>query len=220
MAKAILIVALFLGGVFALFAPTPQKQKAASSFLYSNPLISKAALGVFSPFVADFAWLESTKIGEMGKGGTYNVNKNEFRLAFMTIASLDPHFFHATNYGSSFLFSIHKDKISAFDIIDRARLQNKDDFRLLYLKLIMEVTDQRPDKKVLKELAMQVFTHPDFKGVFGVMKVDDFLIEILSFAGDEGAKTKQLKDELEWLYKNTKDEKKKQLIATKLKELK
>ncbi len=219
MAKTLGVIIVFLAAIFAIFAPIPQKQKAASSFLYSNPLISKAALGVLSPFAGDFAWLESTKIGEMGKGGTYNVDKNEFKLAFMTIASLDPHFFHATNYGSSFLYSIHKDKAGAFDIIDRARLQNKDDFRLLYLKLIMEVTDEKPNKELLKELAMQVFVHSDFKGVFGVMKVDNFLVEVLSFAGDEDAKTKELRDELEWLYKNTKDEKKKQLIATKLKEL-
>lgn len=219
MARVLAIVVALLALLFFVASPHAIKQKNESSFLYSNPIVSKGALGVLSPFAADFAWLESTKIGEIGRGGTYNVNKTEFKSAFMTIASLDPHFFHAVNYGSGFLYTVQKDKQSAFEIIDRALLQNKDDFKFLYIKLVIEVTSENPDKKLLQELAKKVYIHPDFKGVFGVMKVDDFLFEILSFANDKTSKDKQLKEDLEWLYKNTKDKNKKELITQKLKEL-
>ncbi len=219
MAKLLAVAVLLLAALFFVATPKAVKQKNESSFLYSNPIVSKGVLGVLSPLAADFAWLESTKIGEMGRGGTYNVDKTEFKSAFMTIASLDPYFFHAVNYGSGFLYTVQKDKQSAFEIIDRALLQNKDDFRLLYIKLIIETTSDNPDKKLLQQLAKEVYTHPDFKGVFGVMKVDDFLIEVLKFASDKNSKDKQLKEDLEWLYKNTKDKNKKELIAQKLKEL-
>jgi hypothetical protein len=219
LAKLLAIAVTLLAALFFAASPKAIKQKNESSFLYSNPLVSKGALGIFSPFAADFAWLESIKIGEVGRGGSYKVDNTEFKTAFMTIASLDPHFYHAINYGSGFLYTIQKDKQSAFEIIDRALLQNKEDFRLLYVKLVIEVTSENPDKKLLKELAKEVYTHPDFKGVFGVMKVDDFLIEILNFAEDKASKNQQLREDLEWLYKNTKDKNKKELIAQKLKEL-
>jgi hypothetical protein len=205
--------------LFFIFSPAPLRQKQTSSFIYSNPLISKAFLGSISPLAADFAWLESTKIGEAGRGDTLKVDKNEIKTAFITIASLDPYFYHAINYGVTFLSTIPKDKEASFEVLDRALLQNPNDFRLLYLKLITELTSSRPDKILLKNLAEKVFINPDFKGVFGVIKVDDFLLEILAFAGDEAAKKKQLQDELKWLKKNTKDKNKKALIDAKLKEL-
>lgn len=219
MAKLLAIAAALLAAMFFVAVPKAVKQKNESSFLYSNPIVSKGALGVLSPFAADFAWLESIKIGETGKGGSFKVDNTEFKTAFMTIASLDPHFFHAINYGSGFLYTIQKDKQSAFEIIDRALLQNKDDFRLLYIKLIIEITSENPDKKLIKELAKEVYAHPDFNGVFGIMKVDDFLFEVLKFADDKSSKNQQIREDLEWLYKNTKDKKKKELIAQKLKEL-
>lgn len=219
MAKALGIHVAGFILLFFLFLPSPCKQKNESSFIYSNPLISKAALGSLSPLAADFAWLESTKIGEMGKGGTLAVNTSEFKNAFLTIASLDPSFYHAINYGVSFLSTIPKDKASAYDILDRALSLHPNDFRFEYLKLIIEVTSEQPNKEILKTLAMSVFTHPEFNGVFGTMKVDDFLLDILAFAGDAHAKKEQLKKELTWLHKNTSDKSKKALIETKLKEL-
>jgi len=208
-----------LAGILLLFAPKPQSIKQESSFLYANPIISKAILGNLTPFVADFAWLESTKIGELGKGGTANVNKDEIQTAFLTIATLDPSFYHAISYGASFLSTVPKEKEAAYLIIDRGLSLRPNDFQLQYLKLITEVTSEKPDKKMIKELAVSVFANPEFKGVFGAMKVDDFLLEILAFAGDEDAKKEELKKELEWLYKNTSDKNKKALIAAKLKEL-
>lgn len=219
MARAFLLQLSALATLFLIFAPTPKEQKSASSFIYSNPLISKAALGAVSPLAADFAWLESTKIGEMGRGGSEKVDKNEIKTAFLTIASLDPTFFHAINYGTTFLSTIAKDKEAAFVILDRAIAENKDDFRLYYLKLITELTADNPDKKTVKELAKIVFLHPEFTGVFGVMKIDDFVLELLSFSENEEAKKKHLKDELLWLHKNTKDKNKKALIESKLREL-
>lgn len=215
---AILFVAA-LALLFFIFTPSPVKQKETSSFIYANPLISKALLGALSPIAADFAWLESTKIGETGRGSSTNVDKTEIRTAFITIASLDSSFFYAINYGASFLSTISKDKEAAFEVIDRASSQNPNDFRLLYLKLITELTSQKPNHALLNELAKKVFINPDFTGVFGVMKVDDFLLQILSFANDETAKKKQLREELEWLKKNTSNKNKKALIETKLKEL-
>jgi len=202
-----------------LFAPKPQAIKQESSFLYANPIISKAILGNLTPFVADFAWLESTKIGELGKGDTASVNKDEIKTAFLTIASLDPSFYHAINYGVSFLSTIPKDKEAAYSIIDRGLSLHPNDFQLRYIKLITEMTSENPDKKMLKELSMSIFANPEFKGVFGALKMDDFLLEILAFAGDERAKKEELKKELEWLHKNTSDKNKKALIAAKLKEL-
>ncbi len=219
MAKAALLAPLLLALLYFVFAPSAKEQKKESSFLYSNPQISKAALGTFSPFAADFAWLESTKIGELGRGGSDKVNKEEMRAAFLTIASLDPTFYHAINYGVSFLSTVAKDKKAAYEVIDRALNLHPNDFRLKYLKMIIEITSDHPDKEVLKKLATDVFLHPDFNGMFGVMKVDDFLIDIVAFATDEKAKKAELKKELEWLYKNTRDKNKKELIAARLREL-
>lgn len=219
MAKAALIPPILLAVLYFAFNPSAKEQKRESSLLYSNPQISKAVLGNFSPFVADFAWLESTKIGELGRGGSQNVNKEEMRSAFLTIASLDPSFYHAINYGVSYLATIAKDKKAAYGIIDRALALYPNEFRLKYLKMVIEVTSDAPDKNMLKGLAVDVFAHPEFNGIFGVMKVDDFLIDILAFASDEKAKKEELKRELEWLLRNTKDKNKKELIASRLKEL-
>lgn len=219
MAKATLLAPLLLALLYFVFNPSAKEQKRESSFLYSNPQISKAVLGSFSPFVADFAWLESTKIGELGRGGSEKVNKEEMRGAFLTIASLDPSFYHAINYGVSYLATIAKDKKAAYEIIDRALSLHPDEFRLKYLKMVIEVTSETPNKDMIKKLAVEVFSHPEFNGVFGVMKVDDFLIDVLAFAADEKAKKTELKKELEWLLRNTKDKNKKELIASRLKEL-
>lgn len=219
MAKAFLLQLSAFVSLFLIFAPTPKEEKSASSFIYSNPLISKATLGVMSPFAADFAWLESTKIGEMGRGGSDSVDKNEIKTAFVTIASLDPTFFHAINYGATFLSTIAKDKEAAFTVLDGAITQNRDDFRLYYSKLLIELTSENPDAKTIRELAKIVFLHPEFKGVFGAMKIDDFILELLSFSENEEAKKKHLKEELLWLRKNTKDKNKKALIESKLREL-
>jgi hypothetical protein len=219
LAKAPLIAPILLAFLYFIFNPTAKEQKKENSLLYSNPQISKAVLGSFSPFVADFAWLESTKIGELGRGGSQNVDKEEMRAAFLTIASLDPSFYHAINYGVSYLATIAKDKKAAYEIIDRALILHPNEFRLKYLKMTIELTSETPNKEMLKKLAVEVFSHPEFNGVFGVMKVDDFLIDILAFAADENAKKAELKRELEWLYKNTKDKNKKELIASRLKEL-
>jgi len=217
--KAAALPAFGLAVIFVFFAPSPNSVKNESSFIYANPLISKAALGSLTPFAADFAWLESTKIGELGKGGTANVNKEEIKTAFLTIASLDPSFYHAINYGVSFLSTVAKDKEAAYSVLNRALTLRPNEFQLQYLKLVTEVTSENPDKKMIKELALSVFANPEFKGVFGAMKVDDFLLEILAFASDERAKKEELKKELEWLHKNTSDKNKKALIAAKLKEL-
>lgn len=220
MARALFFLSvLSIAILFFVFRPTPKEISKESSFLYSNPIISKAMLGHLSPFAADFAWLESTKIGELGRGGSYRVNKEEMYAAFLTISSLDPSFFHAINYGVSYLSTIAEDKKSAFEIIDRALLNYPDDFRLKYLKLIIEITDKNPDKALVRELAMGVFAHPEFKGVFGSLKMDDFLLDILAFSSNEGAKKEQLKKELIWLYNNTKDKNKKELISKKLKDI-
>ncbi len=219
MVKAATLLASSLAALFLLFEPSPKAIKNESSFIYANPLISKAALGALTPFAADFAWLESTKIGELGKGGTTNVNKDEIKTAFLTIASLDPSFYHAINYGVSFLSTVPKDKEGAYVVLDRALALHPSDFQLKYLKLITEMTSENPDKKMLKELAMSVFANPNFKGIFGAMKVDDFLLEVLTFAEDRAAKKEELKKELKWLLKNTQDKNKKELIASKLREL-
>lgn len=219
MAKIALLTPILLAILYFAFDPSAKEQKRESSLLYSNPQISKALLGSFSPFVADFAWLESTKIGELGRGGSEKVNKEEMRAAFLTIASLDPSFYHAINYGVSYLSTIAKDKKAAFEVIDRALSLHPDEFRLKYLKMVIEVTSETPDKEMLKKLAMEVFVHPEFNGVFGVMKADDFLVDILAFASNKEAKNTELKKELEWLLRNTKDKNKKELIAARLKEL-
>ncbi len=219
MAKAALLAPILLAILYFAFNPTAKEQKKESSFLYSNPQISKAAIGSFSPFVADIAWLESTKIGEMGRDGSQNVNKDEMRAAFLTIASLDPSFYHAINYGVSYLSTIAKDKNASYQVIDRALSLRPNEFRLKYLKMVIEITSEAPDKEMIKSLAMDVFAHPEFNGTFGVMKVDDFLVDVLAFASDEKAKKTELKKELEWLYKNTKDKNKKELIASRLKGL-
>lgn len=219
MVKLAIVPIVGLATILALFAPKPEPNRQESSFLYANPIISKAILGNLSPFVADFAWLESTKIGELGRGSTENVNKDEIKTAFLTIATLDPSFYHAINYGVSFLSTIPKDKEGAHLIIDRGLSLRPNDFQLQYLKLITEMTSENPNKQMLKELSISIFANPDFKGVFGMMKMDDFLLEILAFADDRDAKKSELKKELEWLYKNTSDKNKKALIAAKLKEL-
>lgn len=219
MAKAIFLAPILLVLLYVGFSPSAVEQKKESSFLYSNPQISKAALGAFSPFVADFAWLESTKIGELGRGGSDRVKKEEMRLAFLTVATLDPSFYHAINYGVSYLSTIAKDKKAAYEVIDRALIHRPDEFRLKYLKLLIELTGDAPDKNMIKKLALEVFSHPEFNGIFGVMKVDDFLIDILAFASDEKAKKEELKKELLWLLKNTREKNKKELIEARLREL-
>jgi len=219
LARVALVPIFGLMAILWFFAPKPQAAKQESSFIYANPLISKAILGSLTPFVADFAWLESTKIGELGKGSTENVNKDEMKTAFLTITTLDPSFYHATSYGVSFLSTISKDKEAAYSILDRGISLRPNEFKLQYLKLVTEMTSENPNKEMLKTLAASVFANPEFNGVFGAMKVDDFLLQILAFAGDEHAKKDELKKELEWLYKNSSDKNKKALIAAKLKEL-
>jgi len=211
-APVLIVAALF--SLFWLFCPTPLERQNESYFIYSNPLLSKAALGFLSPIAADFAWLGSVRIGEMSGAE----DKEKTKAAFTTIASLDPSFFHAINYGATYLAAVQKDKEAAYSVIDRALSLRPNEFRLIYLKLLIEASSDAPDKNMLKELAAKAFLHKEFKGFFGARDKDEFLLDILLFANDKKAKKEELKKELLWLLKNTNDKRKKELIMQKITE--
>lgn len=196
------------------------KKDEQNSMLFANPLLYRALEGYLHTLSADRLWLASNSVSELGKKSSYDVDKDEFSKAFETIAVMDPYFFLTINYGATYLASIQNDLDRAVALIDRALLFNDEDFRLLFLKMILLATYARNDIDMLKaqEIAKKL-VELDSKKIFLNLKVDDLIEDLYMLASSKNARAYKEIEDLIWLYKNSKNEAVKEKILLRLKEL-
>eukprot|EP01022_Parablepharisma_sp_SALTPOND_P027301 TRINITY_DN6625_c0_g1_i1.p8 TRINITY_DN6625_c0_g1~~TRINITY_DN6625_c0_g1_i1.p8 ORF type:complete len:206 (-),score=28.05 TRINITY_DN6625_c0_g1_i1:3195-3812(-) len=187
--------------------------------LFVNPMVYRAVNGAFHTLVADKLWLDANSVSEMSRGSSYSVDSDEFKAAFKTITVMDPYFFQAINYATTYLATIKNDLDGAVELIDEAESLGNDDFRLLFLKMLLIATyDLEGGMEEVEKLSKELLSRDD-KKVFGVLLVDEYIEELYLLSTSKSAKTKQKKDDLLWLYKHTQNLKIKAEVQKKLENL-
>ncbi|MFW6308325.1 MAG: hypothetical protein ACOC08_06760 [Campylobacterales bacterium] len=190
-----------------------------NTMLFANPLVYRAVNGAFHTLVADRLWLDANSVSEMRKGDSYSVDSDEFRAAFKTITVMDPHFFQAINYATTYLDTIKSDLKGALLLIDEAERLGNDDFRLLFLKMLLIATyDLEGGMDEVEKISKELISREGRK-IFGSLLVDEYIEELYLLSSSKNARSKQRKDDLLWLYKNTKNPKIKSEVEKRLKEL-
>lgn len=211
---------LLLSMLVATLLFNTSKKEEQNSMLFANPIIYRALDGYLHTLSADRLWLASNSVSELTKRSSFDVNKEEFNKAFETIAVMDPRFFPTINYGATYLASIQKDLDSAITIIDRALIFNKEDFRLLFLKMILLATYARDDNDMLRaQEVSKKLIELNSKKVFLNLKVDDLIEELYILSSSKSAKLHKEIEDLIWLYKKSKNKEIKEKILLRLKEL-
>lgn len=213
----LLFISLSASFILLLYAPSPQRQNDSSSLFAANPLILRAVSTNAHTLLADKLWLDSNNISELGSKNSSSVDSLLFYRAFINIATLDPCFFHAINYGATYLASVPKESRLASNIISSAALFNKDDFRLYFLWLLVEITyEKEPNYERVAWLVKKLAPMSEFREQIGIADADSFLLRCLSFAANKTQKRQKAIEDLQWLAKNTKEKSKRALIESEL----
>lgn len=217
-----LVVSLFL--IFFIYLiPRPNKESIiVNDILFAKPLFFRALSNYTHTFIADKLWLLSNSVGEIATGDSYKVDEMEVYRAFKTVIIMDPYFFPAINYASTYLASIKNRVDLASDLIKSARLFNKNDFKLYFLEIILLLTyedESKIDDEYIATLAKKAALLPDSQKVIGRLVVKDWIEDLLIYARDKKGKKRQAIEDLKWLLKNTEDPVKKEEIKKRLQEL-
>lgn len=195
-------------------------QENLDSELFANPLLYRALSGYIHTLQADKLWLASNAISEMRYGNSYQVDEEVFKQAFETIAVMDPYFFQAINYGATYLATIKNDVKGAVTILDRGLEFAPKEFNLLFSKMLLLATYTEADTRdfeTIKSLAKKLIAL-DTQKRFGNLSVEELIEEMFVFATSKNAKKQKEVEDLLWLYKTTKNQNVKDIIAAKLKD--
>ncbi|WP_281951440.1 hypothetical protein [Nitrosophilus kaiyonis] len=218
----ILLFIIFL--IFNYLYPKPKKEKiVVNDILFAKPLFFRALTNYTHTLSADKLWLLSNTVGEVATGNSFDVDEMEVYEAFKTIIFMDPYFYPAINYAATYLASIKKRVDLATDLIKKARLFNKNDFKLYFLELILILTyedEKNIDDDYIVKLAKEASLLPDSQKILGRIVVKDWVEDMLIYARNKKGKRAQAIEDLKWLLKNTKEPVKKAEIKRKLEELK
>lgn len=203
---------------------TPKKGVRSNDLLFANPTLFRFLSGIAHNVLADGLWLLRSTVSEAHYKDSFKVDKEALYLASRTVATMDPYFYEANNYGITYLATIGKDLEKAESLIHLARFFDKENFNLYFLDVLFLVTyakdyDKAIDFAYVKRLVEKMMAMPEGKKVFERMRVSAWLAYFKHFADDELLRIKQKRQDLLWLYKKTEDPKRKLEIKKKLDKL-
>jgi len=209
--------------IFSQFSTVPKHEKRqVDSMLFINPILSRALSGNFHTILADRLWLSLGMVSETGSGGSTNVDIERFYQTTKTLIFMDGNFFQAVAYGSTFLISIYNEIEKAHDLIHLARIFDPKNFKLYFLEIINIISYERSSIEMMKSvtlLAKEALKIPPEDRNVAITDSSDWIKEALEFSKNKQARRDKQKEHLLWLYKQTKDPKKRQMIEKRFKEL-
>lgn len=216
--KVFFVFGLICLGISLSLMKIPTPNNKASNILYINPLILKAISGYAHTLMADYFVLEATYVSEMRVGGSYLVDTQQFVDAYTNIIHLDPYFFEPLQYSVVFLNLIKKEYESAKRLLEIPDQYKIESFDLLFFKLLMYATYSTDtiDIGLLKSWIKKLSLYAKHQQVFGTIVVKDMYEVFLRLAQNKNIKSEKKKSDLFWLYKNTKDPKRKAQIQEKI----
>lgn len=217
------IIGIFL---FNSMIYTPyNEEKQTNTILFANPLIFKALSGPLHNLLADKLWLLSNSVSEMGLGGTYSVNSEEFVAASKTIVMMDPYFYAPVNYASTFMVSIKKDMKSSLELLRLSRTFDRYNFKLYFNELVFLLTygedyNYSVDYEYVVDLAKMTESLPIEDKQIGMIFVGNWIDDFIISANNKMNRHAQAIDDLKWLYDNSDNQERRYEIQKRINELK
>lgn len=221
--KYLLAVALGLLLAFPFFSQGYVYHKYKdNSLLFVNPLVFKALSNNMSMLAVDKLWLLSNSVGDFSKLDK-NTTMKQFYNASKTITTLDPYFYKAISYSSTYLASIHKEAEKSNELLQMARYYDEKNFNLYLLEMVNMVTyhDLKDlDIDSIRDLATKAAALPEGIKIMGRIKVSDWVDDILDYVKNEEARRQQKLEDAKWLKKQTKNKSQSLEIDKRIQELK
>ena len=189
------------------FENTPQKPRFVES-----PTVFKSITGPFSPLAADWFWLQSAHI-DPSYSNTLKQHKNQSTLYDATALTthLDPLFYSALRYGTTYLSSIKKEVDLSHQLCDIALYYHKDYFYPYSLKITNEMGYHHPYRydQIVKWVKKAINETVDVPLWFG---------DILIHARKNLNQQLLIQSDLKWLLEMARSDKEKAVIKLKIKE--
>lgn len=211
-----IFLALFVGAVLLLsFSTKPTKERFNSYLLEFDPLLARAISVHARTLVADFVWLKSSYVDEIGAGSNAD-NDLIARVAHAQI-TLDPHFVRPAIYAATYLASIAERADQALEILSHSQSLNPNNFDTLFGEAMIRINyGVENSSGRIVELAALIEPLPEKTKQVGAMRMDDLLIELVAYSREKEGKRELIASDLETLYKTTTNPKRKELIRSEL----
>lgn len=221
MNKGLLILAILALIGFNIQSTKPHRKRDNDALLYVNPWLFKALSGPTHNLIADKLWLMSNSVSE-GRNYTDDINATAFMEASHAIVVMDPYFYKANNYATTFMTSILGKLKRSVDFLHLSQSFDKNNFLLYFNEMLYSMTYSKGpiDYRYIIKLAKIAAVLPDAQKVVGPIKVESWIDDILVYANSKLQHKKQALIDLEWLLEQTSDKKRRKEIQARINTLK
>ncbi len=217
--RPLLIGAFLLAACLVVFQPSPYEKLDGGEILFAEPLLFKALSGNSANLNADFLWLLSNNISEIKTSG--KVDTEKFSKAFLTIATVEPNFFPAINYGALYLASVKNEVVLAEQIVDTSLQYSPNNINTLFLKLLLNISYKEiQDEHLIYETAKKIAAHENATTYLKKTLIKNFAQDVLIYSKNSKIGTAQKIKDLQWLYENSEDRSRKKEITEAIEKLK
>lgn len=208
--KPLLAAALAGLLLLALAAPAPRPSPSGELAAFHHPELFRALSGPFHTLLADRLWLLSAGRAERAQGSA-GVETDRFYQTAEAVILMDPRFFPAVNYASTFLASVRRDVEGANALARLALERGGPDIRLYRLMVVNHLAYREPvDDNAVAALAKEAAALPGFTAWFA---------EAAALARTSRGRTAIAVEELKALEKQARNEKEAAQIRETLEEL-
>ncbi len=207
LAAATLLFFLFV----VVCAPRPEPARLAAVRFPGAPLLLRALTGPFHTLAADRYWLLSARAG-MAPGSVDGARYMSFMRAARLVVTLDPDFAPALRYMTTYLAALHRRIDSAHALCDLALRGDPAQAEPYLLKIVNEVGYRRPERRALvvrwiRQLAANTGGVPAW------------LPDLLARTRREQGRLALLRQDLQWLARNSRDPKERAAILARIAKL-
>jgi hypothetical protein len=207
-------------GVFLLayISPRPEFSKPDGRILLMQPYLLRAMSGYARSIASDFIWLKSHYVDESRYGE--NVDMEVFPTVFRAQITLDPHFTAPVRYAATYLASLPKRPDMGIELLQLSQSFNPDRFDLLINEALIRIGYDVPNSSDrLLELAKRIEVLPEKTKLLGLLPMDDWMIEVISYARTKEGKLELIEADLIDLLKQTESPERRALIEAELEEV-
>lgn len=205
----------FLASALLFVAPKPQNQSFGSYLLEFDPLLARSISAHMHTILGDFVWLKSSYVDEVGKGE--QADSDLVARVAQTQITLDPHFTRPAIYSATYLASIAGRPDSSISLLNYSQRLNPDKFSTLFSEALIRANYGVPNSSDrIVEIARLTEALPDKSKYVGILKMDDLLIELVTYARTSEGRADLIANDLKDLYSATTNPNRRELIRFKL----
>ena len=202
--------------IVILLMPLPKQKQENADILYLNPYMSKFMVPIGNQILADKFWLLSHNIDETHYKNSHKVNLDNFFIVSKNIILLEPYFYEAVNYPSTYFASVYNDINRSIALLKVSRAYDKKNFFLYYNEILFHILYNKSiNQEFIISLIKRLYLIDSNKKYLHGIRVDDLIYDMLISLRKN--KKSKIKDDLQWLLTNTQNRAKRQEIKMLLK---